>query len=96
MSEPALAPRSPFVGLIATWATALVIALLLGILVPAGQTMTWFLIGFGVCVLVSFAVQLARAEVRGFILRVAAGALGALVVMGVVSIGFGIAALFAF
>jgi hypothetical protein len=45
-------------------------------------------------VLLSFTVQLSRGETRGFILRVSAGCLGALLVMGVISAGFGIAALF--
>lgn len=56
--------------------------------------MTWYMIGFGLCVLLSFATQLIRGETRGFILRVAAGSLGALLVMGVFSVGFGVASLF--
>ncbi|MDR6867586.1 hypothetical protein J2Y69_002190 [Microbacterium resistens] len=95
MTDPALAPRPPLWGLIATWATGLVVAVAIGIIAPPASMMTWFIIGFGLCVLVSFAVQLARAEARGFILRVATGALGALLAMGVVSVGFGVGALFA-
>jgi len=94
MADPVLAPRSPFVGLVVTWAVAAVGAILIGILAPDELLMTWYVIGFGVCVLLSFTVQLLRGETRGFILRVSAGGLGALLVMGIVSAGFGVAALF--
>ncbi|OZB84141.1 MAG: hypothetical protein B7X41_05175 [Microbacterium sp. 14-71-5] len=94
MADPVLAPRSPFVGLAVTWAVAAVGAILIGIVAPDALLMTWYAIGFGICVLLSFAVQLLRGETRGFILRVSAGSLGALLVMGIVSAGFGIAALF--
>ncbi|MDQ4214417.1 hypothetical protein [Microbacterium capsulatum] len=94
MSDPALAPRSPLTGLVVTWAVAAVGALVIGILAPASTVMAWFVIGFGASILLSFAVQLLRGEAKGFILRVAAGCLGSLLVMGVISIGFGVAALF--
>ncbi|MGN8026518.1 hypothetical protein [Microbacterium sp. 22242] len=93
-ADPALAPRSPLVGLVVTWSVAAVGAILIGILAPSRAMMTWYVVGFGVCVLLSFGVQLIRAETRGFILRVAAGCLGALLVMGVISVGFGVASLF--
>lgn len=93
-ADPVLAPRTPLIGLIVTWALAAVGAILIGVLVPQNVMMTWYVIGFGLSVLCSFAVQLIRGETHGYILRVAAGALGALLVMGVISVGFGIAALF--
>lgn len=94
MADPALAPRSPVVGLVVTWIVAAVGAILIGILAPDRLLMTWYVIGFGICVLLSFTMQLFRGETRGYILRVSAGSLGALIVMGLVSAGFGIAALF--
>ncbi|MBS1674117.1 MAG: hypothetical protein JSS74_09155 [Actinobacteria bacterium] len=94
MSDPALAPRNPLIGLVVTWAVAAVGAILIGLFVPDTQLMTWYVIGFGVCVLLSFAVQLVRGETHGYILRVSAGSLGALLVMGLVSAGFGISTLF--
>jgi hypothetical protein len=51
------------------------------------------LVGFGGAVLLSFAVQLWYGRTDGFILRVAGSIIGALLLMGVISIGFGIAAL---
>lgn len=94
MSEPMLAPRSPIWGLAITWAFGLVAAVAVGIVVPVEHKMLWFLIAFGFAVLVAFVVQLVRGEKDGFILRTAAGALGALLVMAVVSAGFGVVTLF--
>ena len=68
--------------------------MLIGLLAPSALLMVWYLVGFGICVLLSFTVQLFRGETRGYILRVSAGSLGALLVMGIVSAGFGIAAMF--
>lgn len=85
MADPVLAPRSPFVGLIVTWAVAAVGAILIGVFSPDELLTTWYVIGVGICVLLSFAIQLGRGETRGFILRVSAGSLGALLVMGIVS-----------
>ncbi|GAA4486550.1 hypothetical protein [Microbacterium panaciterrae] len=93
-ADPALAPRSPLVGLVVTWAVAAIGAIVIGIFAPDRTMMTWYIIGFGICVLLSFAVQLVRGETKGFILRVAAGSLGALLVMGLFSVGFGVASLF--
>ena len=94
MADPVLVPRNPFVGLVLTWAAAAVGAVLIGLFAPRALLMAWYLVGFGICILLSFAVQLFRGETRGYILRVSAGSLGALLVMGIVSAGFGIAALF--
>ncbi|GAA5147939.1 hypothetical protein GCM10025768_08790 [Microbacterium pseudoresistens] len=95
MSDPVLAPRNALWGLAITWAFALVAAIVIGIVAPPSSTMTWFIVAFGASVLVSFAVQLVRGEKSGFIFRVGAGALGALIVMGVVSVGLGVVTLLA-
>ena len=93
MQEVALAPRNAFHGVIAVWAAALVVALVLGFALPADIRTGWLLIAFGAVVLLSFAVQLAYARPQGFIVRVSASVVGALVLMGIVSAAFGIAAL---
>lgn len=93
MSEPALAPRNAFHGVVAVWIVSLVVAVALGILLPAQDRVMWLLIAFGGIVLLTFAVQLLYGRVRGFIVRVAGSALGALILMGLVSAGFGISAL---
>ncbi|WP_336646473.1 hypothetical protein [Microbacterium sp. USHLN186] len=93
MSEPVIAPRNAFYGVAAVWVAALVIAVTLGIVLPEDLRIGWLLIAFGAMVLVSFAVQLAYGHAQGFIVRVAGSVLGALAVMGLVSAGFGLAAL---
>lgn len=93
MSEPALAPRNAFHGVIAVWIVSLVTAVVLGIVLPEQARVDWLLIAFGGIVLLAFAVQLGYALAKGFIIRVATSVLGALVLMGLVSAAFGLAAL---
>jgi hypothetical protein len=93
MTEPALAPRNAFVGVIVVWATAFVVTVAIGIFVPEEWRVPWMLVGFGGVVLLSFAVQLWYGRTQGFIFRVASSVTGALLLMGLISIGFGLAAL---
>lgn len=93
MAEPALAPRNAFHGVIAVWAVSFAAALLLGILLDDTVRTGWILIAFGGIILLSFAVQLWYGHAQGFIVRVAASALGALILMGIVSVVFGLVAL---
>lgn len=93
MSEHTEAPRNAFVGVIAVWALALMASVLIGVFVVELDRAPWLVIGFAATVLVSFVVQLAYGEATGFIFRVAASVTGALMVMGVISAGFGLAAL---
>lgn len=93
MTEPALAPRNAFVGVIAVWVTAFVATVAIGIFVPEEWRVPWMLVGFGGVVLLSFAVQLWYGRTQGFIFRVASSVTGALLLMGLISIGFGLAAL---
>ncbi|MFJ4222651.1 hypothetical protein [Microbacterium sp. NPDC089695] len=95
MTEPALAPRNAFVGVLAVWAVAFVASIAVGVFVPEEWRVPWLLVAFGAIILLSFAVQLWYGRTQGFILRVGGGALGALLVMGVISVGFGLAALVA-
>ncbi|QMU96033.1 hypothetical protein FVO59_01580 [Microbacterium esteraromaticum] len=93
MSEPALAPRNAFHGVVAVWIASLVVAVTLGIVLPEELRVGWLLIAFGGIVLVAFAIQLAYGRAQGFIVRMAGSVVGALVIMGLVSGAFGIAAL---
>lgn len=93
MSEPALAPRNALGGVIIVWAAALVAALAIGIFVPEEWRVQWLLVGFGAAVLLSFALQLGYGQTKGFTFRVAASAIGALLLLGVISAAFGLAAL---
>jgi len=93
MSEPALAPRNALVGMLVVWIAALCAAVAIGIFVPEQWRMSSLLVAFGGTVLLSFAMQLGYGRTHGFIVRVAGSVLGALVLMGVISVGFGLAAL---
>jgi len=93
MSQPALAPRNAFVGVIVVWAVALLASIAVGIFVPEPWRVSWLLVSFGGVVLLSFAVQLWYGRTQGFIFRVGGSVLGALLLMGAISVGFGLAAL---
>ncbi|WP_309103585.1 hypothetical protein [Microbacterium sp.] len=93
MSQPALAPRNAFVGVIVVWAVAFLATIAVGVFVAEEWRVQWLLVAFGAVVLLSFAVQLWYGHTHGFIFRVAASVTGALLLMGVISVGFGLAAL---
>ena len=93
MTDPALAPRNAFVGVLIVWAVALVAAVGVGIFVAEEWRVPWLLVAFGAIVLLSFAVQLQYGRTQGFIFRVGSSTIGALLLMGVISVGFGLAAL---
>lgn len=93
MSEPALAPRNALVGVMIVWGAALITAILIGIFVLEEWRVAWLLLAFGGSVLLSFALQLWYGQTKGFVFRIAASTTGALLLLGVVSAGFGLAAL---
>ncbi|MFT4157626.1 MAG: hypothetical protein QM630_06830 [Microbacterium sp.] len=93
MSEPSLVPRNAFVGVFVVWGIALVASIAVGIFVPEQWRVSWLLLVFGALVLVSFGVQLWYGNTQGFIFRVACSALGALLLTGLIAVGFGLAAL---
>ena len=94
MPAPELAPRRTVGGVIAVWAAAAVAGVAIGIFVPADLRAGWLIVGLGGSVVLSFFVQLSYGRSQQFVERVAASALGALVVLGVISAGFGLAAVF--
>lgn len=87
-----LAPRRTFGGIIAVWVVAALAAIAVGIFVSNELRGVWLAIGLGGCIVLSFVIQLSYGRSQGFTERVAASALGALFVMGVISLGFGLAA----
>lgn len=93
MSQPALAPRNAFHGVIAVWAVALLAAIAVGVFLAGGDWMGGMVMVFGGVVLLSFAVQLAYGRAPGFIVRVAGSVVGSLVLMGVVSVVVALTAL---
>jgi hypothetical protein len=93
MAAPALAPRRATGGIVAVWVTAALAGIAIGLFVPAEWRAAWLVVGLGGCLVLAFAVQLGYGRSQGFIERVAISILGALVVMGVISLGFGLASL---
>ena len=91
MTATELAPRRTIGGIIAVWVVAALAAAVVGIVVPAEARAVWLAIGLGGCLILAFVIQLAHGRSQGFTERVAASGLGALFVMGVISLGFGLA-----
>lgn len=93
MTAPQLAPRSPRLGVGVVWGVALVIAVVVGLVPPMSQRADWLCAGLGFVLILAFAIQIFGGRAKGFISRISASVLGALVIMGIVSIGFGLGAL---
>ncbi|MGN8551275.1 UNVERIFIED_CONTAM: hypothetical protein OHV15_01650 [Microbacterium sp. SLM126] len=93
MAVPELAPRRTLGGVIAVWVVAAVIGVLVGVLAGDEWRAQWLAVGMGGCLILAFAIQLWGGRSQGFTERVAASALGALLVMGVISLGFGLASI---
>lgn len=95
MSAPApeLAPRRAIGGVVAVWVLAALAGIAIGVFVAEESRATWLIAGMGGCLVLSFAIQLWYGRSQQFIDRVAASALGALVVMGLISAIFGLAAI---
>lgn len=95
MSTPDLAPRRTLGGVIAVWVLALVAGVAIGVFVPAEWRAQWITVALGGCVIAAFAVQLWYGRSQAFIQRVAASVLGALIVLGLITAGFGLASVVA-
>jgi hypothetical protein len=75
------------------WIVAAVIGVAVGLFASADWRAAWLVVGLGGCLVLTFVIQLAYGRSQGYIQRVAISILGALVVMGVISLGFGLASL---
>ncbi|MDQ1136175.1 CDP-diglyceride synthetase [Microbacterium sp. SORGH_AS 1204] len=93
MSTPDLAPRRTVAGVIAVWVLAAVAGVAIGLFVSEQWRAQWVAVALGGCVIVAFAVQLWYGRSQAFIQRMALSSLGAMVVLGVITLGFGLAAL---
>ena len=93
MPAPELAPRRTIGGVIAVWIVAAVAGIVIGVFVPEVWRAAWVGVALGGAIVLAFAVQLAYGRSQQFIERVAASSLGALLVLGVIIAGFGLAAL---
>jgi hypothetical protein len=93
MSVPELAPRRTVWGIVAVWLVAAVAGTAVGIFVPEAWRAAWLVVALSGSVILSFGVQLWYGRSQEFIVRVAASSLGALLVLAVISAGFGLAAI---
>lgn len=76
------------------WAVAVVVALVIGVMASPQWRDVWMPLGFAGCMVLAFVVQLWGGRSDGFIQRVAVSVLGALLAMGLVGLGFGLASMF--
>ena len=95
VTTPELAPRNTHVGVVVVWALVALATLAIGTVVPVETRGTWIPVAFGFVILVSFAVQLWYGRSQNFLVRVAASVLGGLLVMALIGVGLGLAAMFA-
>ncbi|MFG6475059.1 hypothetical protein ACFXP7_01580 [Microbacterium sp. P06] len=93
MPGPELAPRRTVGGVVAVWVAAAVGGIAIGIFVPLEWRPAWLIVGLGGSLILSFLVQLSYGRSQQFVERVAASVLGSLLVLGVISAGFGLAAI---
>ena len=90
---PELAPRRTLGGVVAVWVLAALIGVAVGVFAVEQWRGAWLAVGLGGCLVVAFAIQLWSGRSQGFTERVAASVLGAALVMGVISLGFGLASI---
>lgn len=93
VTVPPLAPRRTFGGVIAVWLVAALIGISIGLFVPAEWRPAWLTVGLGGCLVLGFAIQLWFGRSQGFTERVAASVLGALLVLGFISLGFALSSI---
>lgn len=85
MTAPEPVRAHAFVGVGAVWVVAVLAGVAVGVLVPAADRPAWLMVALAGCLILSFAVQLARGQATGFIARVAGSVLGAVVILGAAS-----------
>ena len=90
---PELAPRRTYGAVIVSWVVAAVLAVVVGALAPTEARAEWMAVAMGLAFIVAFALNLATGRSQGFVARMAASVLGALVVMGLIGAGLGLATL---
>ncbi|KQY96289.1 hypothetical protein B5M43_008215 [Microbacterium sp. MEC084] len=93
MTTPDMTPVRRYAGAAATWAFALVAAILVSVLVPLDARLPWVAITGGVCMIVAFAAQLIDGRSEGFIFRVGVSVIGALGILGFLALIFTLVAL---
>lgn len=91
MTAPELAPRSTAAGIVAVWIAALAAGVVIAVAVPFESRAVWFLLALAGALVLAFAIQLGYGRSSGFIERVGASVVGALLVLGLISAAVGLA-----
>ncbi|MTE23443.1 hypothetical protein [Microbacterium sp. ZXX196] len=73
-------------GLLVPWVLALVLALAVAFVAPVGVRWSWYGAAAGVCLIVSFVVQIIIGRSDGFLLRTSTASLGSVLIVGLVSL----------
>lgn len=95
MTTPELAPRRPFGGIVAVWVFAALAGVAVALFVPSAWHATWMTLALAASVILAFVIQLAYGRVQRFIQRVALSSIGALLVLGAISVAIALSALVA-
>ncbi|MEN2740342.1 hypothetical protein ABCS02_21305 [Microbacterium sp. X-17] len=94
MATPSLAPRRSAGTVGAVWIVAALAGIAIGIFATPEWRAPWLTVALGGSLVLAFLLQILSGTSHRFIERVALSVLGALVVLGIESIGFAVAALF--
>lgn len=70
------------------WLLAIASAIVIGVVLPQGSQITWLPIALGVCVIVTFIIQLAIQRTEGFVTRAMASIGGAAIVLAAATVVF--------
>lgn len=93
MTTPELSPRRTISGVIAVWIITAVAGIGIGLFVPSDWRSEWLTLALAASLILAFGVQLWFGVSQRFLQRVALSVLGSLLVLGVISAGFGLASL---
>ncbi|WP_221585891.1 hypothetical protein [Microbacterium sp. G2-8] len=73
-------------GLLLPWGVAFVLAILVAVFAPISLQWDWYAAAAGICLIVTFIVQLIIGRSDGFLLRTATASLGCVLLLGIVSL----------
>lgn len=85
-TSPQLSAPRRWISIVVVWLAAAVCSVVIGIASPRVHDAPWLSLTLGGCVVAALCVQLATQEKRGFVSRLTASILGAVVVLAIASI----------
>lgn len=83
MTSDSLTPTTSWTSIIIVWAGAVAGAVLIGIFSPPGDRFAWIALTLAACTFGTLCIQLATRQKEGFVDRMSASVVGALVVLAV-------------